>query len=157
MGIQARDIRDRLREDHDTALAELEALRAEDDAHRCKARLIRLRQAWRVHALAEETVVYRALEGEAANLSHAADERFVEHDLIGGLFEKLVALDRATLEWPARLRVLCELIARHIDKEHEDLFTQLGQRFPADELAEMGRRFELASEKLALLEEAKAA
>ena len=60
------DIRDQLRRDHDSALAELEALRAETLEQRCHASLRRLRRQWVIHALAEETVVYRALEGAEA-------------------------------------------------------------------------------------------
>ena len=55
------DIRDQLRRDHETALAELQALRNETEEARCHASLRRMRRAWVIHALAEETVVYRAL------------------------------------------------------------------------------------------------
>jgi hemerythrin superfamily protein len=56
------DVRVELRRDHDAALADLEALRHEKDERRCQDRLLRLRQAWMIHALAEETVIYRKLE-----------------------------------------------------------------------------------------------
>src|SRR6266700_3033507 len=95
---------------------------------------------------------------EAADVSKTrADERFVEHELVESLFEKLSRARPGTLEWNARLNVARELIARHIDKEHEDMFEQLGRRFEAAQLREMGRRFELARDKLTLLEDAKAA
>jgi len=64
----AGDILDQLRRDHGKALAELDAIDAEGDARRCLARLARVRRAWMIHALAEETVVYRALELDAATL-----------------------------------------------------------------------------------------
>jgi hemerythrin superfamily protein len=86
------DIRDHLRKDHESVLAELDALRSDCDGQRCLEMLRRLRRSWMTHALAEETVVYRALEGvEAANDSRStrADERFVEHELVEGLFDKL--------------------------------------------------------------------
>ena len=153
------DIRDQLRQDHETALAELEALRGETDDQRCFAILRQLRRSWVIHALAEETVVYRALEGvEAANESSArADERFIEHELVEGLFDKLSRSRPGTLEWHARLNVARELIMRHIEKEHEEMFAQLGKRYDVDALRDMGHRFELAREKLTMLEEAKAA
>jgi hypothetical protein len=150
------DIRDQLRRDHELALAELEALRQESDPQRCRAMLGEMRRAWVIHALAEETVVYRALESvEAAN--ERADERFIEHELIGGLFDKLEKTDPASVEWRARLNVARELIMRHIETEHEQMMGQLTQRFDAAGLAEMGGRFEMARDKLTLLEEAKAA
>jgi hemerythrin superfamily protein len=151
---QTADIRDQLRRDHELALAELEALRRECEGHRCNAMLRDLRRAWIVHTLAEETVVYRALEGvEAAN----ASRRFVEHELIEGLFDKLTRTKAGTSEWRARLEVLRELIMRHIEAEHEVLFPALAQRFDAATLAEMAHQFESACAKLTLLEEAKAA
>jgi hemerythrin superfamily protein len=150
----ATDIRDQLRRDHQLALAELEALRRECEEHRCIAMLRDLRRAWIVHTLAEETVVYRALEGvEGAN----AGRRFVEHELIEGLFDKLTRTKAGTSEWRARLEVARELIMRHIEAEHEVLFPALAQRFDAAALAEMARQFESACAKLTLLEEAKAA
>jgi hypothetical protein len=112
------------------------------------------------HALAEETVVYRALEGvEAANDSRntRADERFVEHELVEGLFDKLSRSRPGTLEWHARVNVAAELIRRHIETEHEDTFVALGERFEQEQLDEIGRRFVSARDKLHMLEEAKAA
>jgi hypothetical protein len=152
------DIRDHLRRDHEAALAELDALRAEDDDHRCRFRLSKLRRAWVIHALAEETVVYRALEGaDTAGSSSRADERFVEHDLVDGLFDKLARGRPGSHEWTARLNVLRDLMARHIETEHEDTFSHLVERFDTGELGELGRQFQLAREKLTMLEEAKAA
>lgn len=154
------DIRDQLRQDHQSVLAELEALRAESDEQGCLRLLRQLRRSWVIHALAEETVVYRALEGvEAANDSKGsrADERFVEHELVEGLFEKLTRSRPGTLEWHARINVASELIRRHIETEHEDTFVALGQRFEQEQLDEIGRRFMLVRDKLTMLEEAKAA
>lgn len=153
------DIRVHLRRDHEAALAQLEALRIETDAQSSFSQLRRVRRTWVIHALAEETVVYKPLEGAEANQDSKtrADERFIEHELVEGLFEKLSRSRPGTLEWNARLNVARELIARHIEAEHDDLFTRLAQNFTGPQLREMGRRFELARDKLTVLEEAKAA
>ena len=153
------DIRDELRKDHEVALTELEALRLETDERRCFAQLRQVRRTWVIHALAEETVVYRALEGAEAGQDSKthADERFIEHELVEGLFEKLSRSRPGTLEWNARINVARELIARHIESEHNDMFIRLGRYFESSKLREMGRRFELARAKLRMLEEAKAA
>jgi hemerythrin superfamily protein len=151
------DIRDQLRGDHDKALAELEALQGECDTQRCYERLGQLRRAWVIHALAEETVVYRVLESlESAGNTHA-DERFIEHELVEGLFEKLSRSRPGTHEWHARLNVVRDLILRHILTEQDGMFAQLAQRFDREKLLELGQRFEVAREKLTMLEEAKAA
>jgi hypothetical protein len=152
------DIRDLLRRDHELALAELDALAAGGDESRCRTRLQKLRRAWVIHALAEETVVYRALEGAPSSVSSArADARFVEHDLIDGLFDKLARGRCGSHEWSARLAVTRDLVARHIATEQEETFALLATRFASDELCDMGRQFQLARDKLTLLEEAKAA
>ena len=153
------DIRDQLRRDHESALADLEALRGETNDQRCHAVLRQLRRSWVIHALAEETVVYRALEGAEPSVESKtrADERFIEHELVEGLFEKLSRCRPGSLEWQARINVAKSLIQRHVDTEHDDMFSQLAKHFDAAGLAEMGRRFELARDKLRLLEEAKAA
>ena len=153
------DIRDQLRRDHDAALADLEALRAETAEQRCHTILRRLRRSWVIHALAEETVVYRALEGAQPSVESKtrADERFIEHELVEGLFEKLSRCRPGSLEWQARINVAKSLILRHVQTEQDEMFAQLGKHFDTAALCEMGRRFELARDKLRLLEEAKAA
>jgi hemerythrin HHE cation binding domain-containing protein len=150
------DIRDQLRRDHENALLDLDALREETNDQRCRAVLRRLRRGWVIHALAEETVVYRALEGVEAGGTRA-DERFIEHELVEGLFDKLGRCRAGSLEWRARINVARSLIVRHIETEHDEMFAELSRRFDAAALDEMGRRFQLAREKLTLLEDAKAA
>jgi len=149
------DIRDQLRRDHDAVLAGLEALRGERDESRALSRLAKVRQAWVIHALAEETVVYRGLE--SVQSSEHADERFVEHELVGEVFDKLAKIRCGTLEWKARLNVVRELIDRHIAAEQADMFPRLERHFDAAGLRELGERFRLAHKKLMLLEQAKAA
>jgi hypothetical protein len=153
------DIREHLRGDHENALAQLERLRTETDAQSSFSQLRLVRRLWVIHALAEETVVYKTLEGAEADRESKtrADERFIEHELVEGLFEKLARSRPGTLEWTARLNVARELIARHIEAEHDDVFARLARNFTGPQLREMGRRFELARDKLTLLEEAKAA
>ncbi len=152
------DIRDQLRKDHQAVLAELEALRQETDDHRSHARLAGLRRSWMSDTLAKESVVYRAVEGvEALNDSARTDQRFVEHELVEGLFEKLTHMRADSHEWHARLNVARELIMRLIEREHESLFAKLAQRYDAAGLAELNERFESARAKITMLEEAKAA
>lgn len=148
------DIREQLRRDHAKALAELAAVGEEADARRAQARLTRLRHAWMIHALAEETVVYRALEG---GITHHADERFVEHELVESLFQKLATVRHGTHEWKGRVTVLSDLMRRHIETEEGGLFLNLSERYSAEELIAMGTQFMLARDKLSMLEEAKRA
>jgi hemerythrin-like domain-containing protein len=151
-------VREHLSLDHEAVLAELAVLRSGAlDAREALSRLQLLRRRWVIHALAEETVVYNALEGLQGHASGRADERFVEHELIEGLFDKLSRVRPGTHEWRARVNVAANLISRHIETEQDELFGRLATRFDQVRLLELGRRFDLAREKLNLLEEAKAA
>jgi hypothetical protein len=153
------DIRAVLRAEHEATLSEIDSLRDGLDPRRAQSRLCALRRAWIVHALAEETVVYRALEAaeDRQQADRRADERFIEHELVDGLFEKLSRSRPGTLEWAARLKVARDLVARHVESEHDELFGRLERNFEGRALAEMGERFTLARDKLTMLEEAKAA
>ena len=153
------DIRGQLREDHDAYLAELDALGVEGDALRSKSRLRALRHGWAIHSLAEESIVYRALEAseDASASSHHSAERFIEHELIEELFEKLERGRPATLEWQARLRVARDIVARHIDHEQRDVFARLERQFGEEALRRMAADFTAARDRLAGLEEPKAA
>ncbi|MEP7068230.1 MAG: hypothetical protein ABI789_03270 [Usitatibacter sp.] len=156
--ISPTDIRDQLRRDHELALAELEALRHESGEHRGRRQLAELRRSWLIDTLAKETVVYRAIEGVESGVdSSRTDQRFVKHELLEGLFEKLAHARAGSLEWLARVEVARELMARLIETEHEQVFGALAQRFDAAGLARLGESFEAARAKLAMLEEAKAA
>jgi hypothetical protein len=156
---QPPDIRDRLRRDHELALAELDALRREGEEHRRNARLRDTRRAWMIHTLAKEIVVYRALEGveSAGKPGSDAGRRFVEHELIEGVFDRLARAKSAASEWNARLEVARVLVLRRVEAERVVLFATLARRFDAQALEEMARQFESACAKLTVLEEAKAA
>jgi len=152
------DIREQLRKDHQTVLAELEALRHESEDHRGHALLARFRRSWMIDTLAKESVVYRAVEGiESIDASTRADQRLVEHELVEGLLEKLSHLRAGTLEWQARLNVARELIMRLIESEYEEVFGRLALRYDPAGLAQLAASFESARAKLSILEEAKAA
>jgi hypothetical protein len=152
------DIRDQLRRDHQSALAELDALWREADERRSCAMLARLRRSWLILALAKETVVYRAIEGvESASDSTRADERFAGHETVESLLSRLSRLRLRAPEWIARFHEVRGLIVRSIETEREELFAKLAQRFDEAGLAELGESFERALAKLTLLEEAKAA
>ena len=158
--IDGADIRERLRADHQRFLEELDEVCADTDERRTQARLQELRRAWMVHALTEETVVHRALEGAAATASsgNRADERFAEHERVEAMFAKLSRLSpRIHHDWQARLNVLRSLIQRHVDTDHFEMFPRLAERFDAARLAELSEQFALARDKLTLLEELKAA
>jgi hypothetical protein len=156
------DICDRLLADHEAFLRDLAKLQVETDARRSLAQLQVLRRWWVIHALAEETVVYKALEGAqereaAGEYATNADERFAEHELVKSQLNKLACGRPGTLEWSTRVNVVRELIEHHTAVENYSMFSRLDSLFDPQRLRELGERFELACAKLTMLEEAKAA
>jgi hypothetical protein len=158
LSLVSEEIGGQLRGDHDVVLTELDALRRETDERRCDARLAFLRRTWMVHILAEEMVLYKALEAAeiAAGGKGRADARFFEHERLDGSLEKLSHTAPGTLEWHVLLNHAQELIAEHTAAECEMLL-RLAERFDRPARREMGRRLALTRDKLAFLEEAKAA
>ncbi len=152
------DIREQLSDNHNAVMAQIEALRNEGDERRCRERLEALRQSWVAHVLAEEAVVYRALEGARAiaDPREPADERLVEHELLQCFFERLSHTRPGSLHWFARLDVVARLLRRRVEAERSELFARLARDFEAADLSGMGRVFGLAREKLTMLEAAKA-
>jgi hypothetical protein len=153
------DICDQLCRDRATVLAQLEALREETDAQAAFAQLGVVRRTWMIHVLAEETVVHKSLDGAAPDPEAGirADERFAAHKRVEGLFDRLARARPGTLEWKARLDAAGAPIARHFGAQHQELCARLAREFDVARLHELGCRYELAREKLTLLEQAKAA
>jgi hypothetical protein len=152
------DIRDRLSDDLNAVLARLEALRSETDETQCSMKLEDLRQAWVTHVLAEEAVVYHALENPRADSEHSdsADERLIGHEVLQCLFERISQTLPRTTQWFSRLDVIASLIRRRIEDERAELFSALARDLDPDVLSIMSRDFGLVREKIAMLEQAKA-
>lgn len=151
------DIRDQLRRDREQVLEGLEALSASPpERGLALGRLAELRRCWKVHVLASEAVIYRALESSDAGASQRAEERLVGHKRIDAMFDRLHAAKPGTITWRARLVVVREMILRHLECEG-DLALRLEDRLSIETLDELSASYELVREKLSVLEDAKAA
>jgi hemerythrin-like domain-containing protein len=151
------DIRNQLSDNYSALVAKVDSLRNEDDELRCHDKLEDLRQAWVAHVAAEETVVYRALEGPGAmDDTDEANQRLVEHELLQCFFDRLAHTRPGTAQWTARIEVVDKLIRRHMEEERGELFSRLERDFNPEDLSGMGRDFGLAREKISMLEQAKA-
>jgi hypothetical protein len=104
-------------------------------------------------------VVYKSLDDAApdAEAGLRADERFAAHKRVEGLFDRLSRVRPGPAAWKARLDAAGAPIARHFGAEHRELCARLAREFDVPRLHELGCRYELAREKLTLLEQAKAA
>ncbi len=152
------DVRDHLRADQDEALALLDSMEGETDPERRSELLVRLRRTWRVHLLALETVIYHTLESAGTDTGpfSPADARVIEHELLEVFFEKLGRACRLGDEWTLRLAIVEDVIQRNVKAERRELFAQLDRQCDSSRLRELGQQYVLASEKLSVLEDAKA-
>ena len=150
------DVRDQLPRTHDTALRSWmlcgperrprSATRACESCASC---------GW-LHALARKPGFPRA-RGCPARGPYAFRRTLHRHELVGGLFDRLGQARAGTLEWNARINVVRDIMARHMESEHHDALHPAGTALRREQLQELGRRFVSAREKLAMLEQAKAA
>jgi hypothetical protein len=141
----------------DEVLSLLASLLEESDPRRRREELAKLRREWTVYFLALETVVYRALDGveSESRPRSRADERLIEHELIEVFFDKLGRCCGLEEEWAECVAIVEEAIQRHVRTVRRELFARLERECDAQRLRELGEQYVLASEKLAVLEEAK--
>jgi len=153
------DIRDQLRRDREEVLEGLEALGASPpERGLALERLAMLRRCWKVHVLALEAVIYRALGSRDANAdsSRDAEVRLVEHKRIDAMFDRMQAAAPGSITWRARLVVVREMMLRQLENEG-DLALRLERVLPVEALEDLSANYERVRDKLAVLETAKAA
>jgi len=148
--MNARDIRTLLRQDHDEALKLARDMYESESGDERRALLRQLKPALVLTARAEEKEVYEALlKTREAELCDLAYEGYVEHGVMDDLLEKLLKSRKTeTDEWKAHAKVLLEFLERHIDDEHEQIFSALEEHFNDDEREALGRRFTASKSRL---------
>ena len=154
-----RDIRDQLRRDREEVLDGLEALSASPpEKGLALERLAALRRCWKVHVLASEAVIYRALESSDgdAESSRRAEERLVAHKRIDAMFDRMQTARPGSITWRARLFVVREMMLHFLETEG-DLALRLEEKLAIEALGDLAANYELARDKLHVLEVAKAA
>jgi hemerythrin superfamily protein len=140
---RAMDIREILRQDHEEVLQVAAQIEQTDDTTQAKKLFEQLREAVVKHARGEERIVYPALEDSGdEEAGEMAREAAVEHELVDLLFERMMKMRTASDNWKARASVVKELLEHHIEEEQNEVFQMLGELFEAEELEEMGERFE---------------
>jgi hemerythrin superfamily protein len=77
-----------------------------------------------VHAQIEEEIFYPRAR-EATKDDELIDEAIVEHDSVKHLIEEIEEMKAGESLFDARIRVLEEMVKRHIQEEEEELFPEL--------------------------------
>lgn len=75
-----------------------------------------------LHNRVEDEVFYPAVR-HALGLGTLMDEADVEHECAAHLVAQIMRMDAADSHFDARLRVLCQIVDRHVTTEREKLFS----------------------------------
>jgi hemerythrin superfamily protein len=145
----ARNAFEVLEEDHrevEEWFDEYDELEKEDDRKAELAEQICL--ALKVHAQIEEEVFYPRAR-EATKDDDLIDEAVVEHATVKNMISEIEGMEVGEELYDAKIRVLGEMVKRHIREEEEELFPEL-QSAKMD-LDELGK--ELAERKEELMSE----
>lgn len=145
------DVRDTLREDHQRLLDLANHIPEADDPAQARKLFHQLKEALTRHERAEEQVVYAALSDLGENRAlRRAHEGSVEHELADRLLQQCTRGRADAPIWKARMKVLSQLLERHVQAEESEAFELLGKHFDSDDLAKMGERFEEHKERVRL-------
>ena len=88
------------------------------------------------HSRAEEFAVYTALKtsGRTRDIGFEAKE---EHELVDHLVEQLDTLAKSSEIWTAKMRLLKDMLDRHIKQEEVTTFRKMKKAFKPQDLEEM--------------------
>jgi iron-sulfur cluster repair protein YtfE (RIC family) len=104
-----------------------------------------LKHALSLHSRAEEQVFYPALDQHAhSGVLEAAEE----HHVLDLLLDELSAMDNSSEHWLAKLKVLRENMAHHVEEEEGELFAKARDLMSAEDAALLGERFNEAKRNL---------
>jgi hemerythrin-like domain-containing protein len=91
------------------------------------------------HTEMEETLVYPLLKDEFEEEDDAmVEEAYAEHDVAKHLINELRSLDPEDEQFNAKVTVLRENIAHHVEEEETDLLPKAEETLSVEELAALG-------------------
>jgi iron-sulfur cluster repair protein YtfE (RIC family) len=137
----ADDVVDRIEHDH----REVEELFAEFNASGDRSIALRVCEELEIHTVAEESEVYPVL-AEEANEGEEIGEAEHEHEEAQRLIDQIrETSDHSTLR--ALMRELQQAVQHHVEEEETEILPKAREELPAEELEELGERFEEAKEE----------
>ncbi|MGP1282785.1 MAG: hemerythrin domain-containing protein [Parasphingopyxis sp.] len=145
------DIIDRLKGDHRT-LKRFLAVMNEDGASDAARRrsLSHFKQLYYAHSVAEEMVVYNALEGRMPQWNDLTHVGHTEHKVATELLARLSETGgRRADDWDQDARLLEEIVCKHIDDEEAEMVPAVQEFFGAADRVSMIDRYDRAK-KIAL-------
>lgn len=127
-----------LKRDHREVDALMAQLEKADGSASDKQTFETLRESLTVHAEAEETIVYPALE-EFEETEAEAEHSYDEHAEVKALLAQMGELEPKSPEFQNLLAELKSNVQHHVKEEEGELFPKGEELLSDDELEEMGR------------------
>ena len=140
-----RDVFDRLVKDHRIVRDLFEQIRGvvDDEPEVARGLFLELRLQLLAHAHAENVVVYSAFE-EIDELIEFVHEGREEHALAERLLDELAGMLHVDDTWEAKMQVLSELVAQHVEEEENEAFPRARRAMSEEAAHELGDAFRRA-------------
>lgn len=139
------DILELINADHNRArgiLARLKKAREAEDTATIIELGTRLFRELRIHARAEEDVFYAWVGTLTGEIAADVAEGCQEHHEAEVLMAEADQLDRNSMEWTAKLKVVAENMEHHMKEEEEDLMPAVRSATNGEDRERVGRSFE---------------
>jgi hemerythrin-like domain-containing protein len=139
------DVIEMLKRQHEEVRDVLERMVAEDDARESRALLAQLSKSLRLHMHIEERLVYpaaaRAFTGDDDD-EETVIEAYEDHALARHTLETLEATPPSDKRFVVRVKIVSELVNRHIDEEESELLPELESKLGRDGMQRLGDQVE---------------
>lgn len=137
------DALDMLMEDH-RQVEELFAQAEQTEDEKKKQRIFeQISTALTMHMHVEETALYPALE-QHEELKDLALEANEEHRQVKTLMREIENLADGSERFDAKLKVMQENIEHHVEEEETEMFPQMRETLPAEEMEQIGQEMKAA-------------
>jgi iron-sulfur cluster repair protein YtfE (RIC family) len=149
-GVEATDILDTLKKEHEEVKDLLEKLSDAETAAQRRTLVLKIKAALVPHTKAEEKVVYDAviaLRDKGAQMD--GHEGYLEHEWAAKTLQRLESItNAASPEHKAAGKVLKELVEHHIKEEESGVWSNVKQNFSEDDRKQMNVAFEAAKRRV---------
>jgi hemerythrin superfamily protein len=149
-GVEATDILDTLKKEHDEVKDLLKKLSDAETAAQRRTLVLKIKASLVPHTKAEEKVVYDAviaLRDKGAQMD--GHEGYLEHELAAKTLQRLESIaNPASPEHKAAGKVLKELVEHHIKEEESGVWSNVKENFSEEDRKQMNVVFEAAKRRV---------
>jgi hemerythrin superfamily protein len=133
---------DLLKKQHKEVKGLFKKIAKTEDARQRRELMDQVATELKAHTAIEEEIFYPAVRGlETRKAEQMVDEAFEEHHVVDLVLAELPKVDPEGERFEAKMTVLSELVAHHVEEEESEMF-KLAERLGREELAELGRRMQ---------------